>query len=67
MDMADAEPDCAAAVARPATLFLFDILARGKRDLESVVAKRLDSQYLTGRSDAWLKIRAATARPQERR
>ena len=35
--------------------------------LEGVVAKRLDSPYIAGRSDAWLKVRASTARSQERR
>jgi DNA ligase D-like protein (predicted ligase) len=32
----------------------------GRRDLEGIVAKRLDSRYLPGkRSDAWLKIKRA--------
>ena len=35
--------------------------------LEGVVGKRLDSPYVKGRSDAWLKVRASTAREQSRR
>jgi bifunctional non-homologous end joining protein LigD len=35
-------------------------------ELEGVVGKRLDSTYTAGRTKAWLKVRAPTARPQER-
>lgn len=35
--------------------------------LEGIVAKRIGSQYVSGRSNDWVKLRAPTARPQERR
>src|SRR4051812_1163291 len=36
-------------------------------ELEGVVGKRLDSIYVAGRSNCWLKVRAPTARDQTRR
>lgn len=35
-------------------------------ELEGVVGKRLGSAYVAGRSDAWVKVRASTAREQTR-
>lgn len=43
------------------------LMAAEKCYLEGVVGKRLASPYVAGRSRDWVKVRASTARPQERR